>query len=103
MAVEWSDSAEKHHPIADGLPAPRNRVPFLERFDVARDGAGEIVDLVIGPDRTGRLLELLVHRRTPKTVYLMPQASPSSSAVPVRAAHRCPDCDGAARGVHRAA
>ena len=69
MAVEWSDSAEKHYPIADGLHALRNRALFVERFDVNPDG-GEVVDLVIGPARDGRMLELFILRRDPRTVYL---------------------------------
>lgn len=69
MAVEWTDSAEKHYPIADGVHALRNRALFLERFDVSPDG-GEVVDLVIGPARDGRMLELFIHRRDPRTVYL---------------------------------
>lgn len=60
---------EKHYPIADGLHALRNRVLFLERFDVNPDGS-EAVDLVIGPARDGRMLELFIHRRDPRTIYV---------------------------------
>ena len=67
--MEWSESAEKHYPIADGLHALRHRVRFLERFDGDPDG-GEVVDLVIGPARDGQMLEVFVHRRSPRTVFI---------------------------------
>lgn len=69
MAMDWSDSAEKHYPIADGLHAVKHRKFFLDRFDVHPE-TGEIVDLVIGPARDGQDLEVFVHRRSPRTVYL---------------------------------
>lgn len=69
MAFKWSDSAEKHYPIADGLNAVRNRRFFLEGFDVDPE-TGEIVDLVIGPARDGQILEVFVHRRSPRTVHI---------------------------------
>lgn len=69
MAVGWAESAEKHYPIADGLHALRNRIRFVERFDVDPDG-GEVVDLVIGPARDGQMLEVFVHRRSPRTVFI---------------------------------
>ncbi len=36
----------------------------MERFD------GEVVDLVIGPARDGQMLEVFVHRRDPRTVFV---------------------------------
>jgi hypothetical protein len=68
MGFDWADSAEKHYPIADGTHAITNRVLLLERFDISPDG--EIVDLVIGPARDGQPLEVFLHRRTPRTIYL---------------------------------
>lgn len=65
----WSESAEKHYPIADGLHALQHRIRLVERFDVDPDG-GEVVDLVIGPARDGQMLELFVHRRSPRTVFI---------------------------------
>jgi len=70
VGVEWSISSEKHYPIADGPHAVRNRVVFVVGFDRARDGGGEVVDLVIGPARDGQMLEVFLHRRPPRTVYL---------------------------------
>lgn len=70
MAIEWASSAEKHYPIADALHAIRHRAAFVVAFDVAQDGAGEVVDLVVGPARDGQMLEVFVHRRTPQTTYV---------------------------------
>lgn len=69
MALEWSDSAERHYPIADGVHAVRNKRFFLAGFDVDPK-TGEIVDLVVGPARDGQILEVFVHRRSPHTVYI---------------------------------
>ncbi|MGG7507433.1 hypothetical protein [Plantibacter sp. YIM 135249] len=41
---------------------------LLERFDISPDG--EIVDLVTGPARDGQLLEVFLHRHTPRTISL---------------------------------
>ncbi|WHE37788.1 hypothetical protein [Microbacterium sp. BDGP8] len=68
MPIEWNRSAEKHYPIADAQYALRNKTLFLPGFDTAEDG--EVVDLVIGPARDGQMLELFLHRRQPKIVYL---------------------------------
>lgn len=69
MALAYSESAQKHYPIADGLHALRNRIRFVKRFDVDPD-SGEVVDLVIGPARDGQMLEVFVHRRIPQTVFI---------------------------------
>lgn len=66
MVIAWADSAQKHSPIADALHAIRHRVALIVAFDVAQDGAGEVVDLIIGPSRDGPMLEVLPHRRAPR-------------------------------------
>jgi len=69
MAIKWTDSAEKHYPIADGQHALKHRLFFLAGFDVDAE-TGEVVDLVVGPARDGQILEVFVHRREPRTVYI---------------------------------
>lgn len=69
MAIEWVKSATKHYPIADGINAVQNRVFLLPRYDVDPE-TGEDVDLVIGPARDGRMLEILIHRREPRTIFV---------------------------------
>ncbi|MEX8034432.1 hypothetical protein AB6V29_15455 [Microbacterium sp. 20-116] len=69
MAMKWAESAEKHYPIADGIHAIQNRRVFLPAFDVDPE-TGEVVDLIVGPARDGQLLEVFVHRRAPRTVYI---------------------------------
>ncbi|WP_156496101.1 hypothetical protein [Microbacterium sp. T32] len=69
MALDWAESAEKHYPIADGVHAIQHKRFFLAGFDVDPE-TGEVVDLVIGPARDGQLLEVFVHRRSPRIVYI---------------------------------
>ena len=69
MAIKWTDSAEKHYPIADALHAIKYQRVFLPGFDVNRQ-SGEVVDLVVGPARDGPILEVFVHRREPRTVFI---------------------------------
>lgn len=70
MAVEWSTAAEKHLPTEDALHVLRNRQLMVTAFDVAKDDSEEVVDLVIGRDRDGAPMELFVHRRRPRIVYI---------------------------------
>lgn len=70
MAIEWSPAAEKHLPIEDAIHALRNRKIMVTGFDVAKDGSGEVVDFVSGPARDGQMMELYVHRRTPRTTFI---------------------------------
>lgn len=69
MAIKWTDSAEKHYPIADAQHALKSRLFFLAGFDVDTE-TGEVVDLIVGPARDGQILEIFAHRRAPRTVYI---------------------------------
>jgi len=68
--IVWARSADKHGVAhADAVHAIVNALYVVPAFDEGRTG-GSAPDLYIGPDRDGRLLEVLLERvsRTEATV-----------------------------------
>jgi len=76
--IVWARSADKHGVAhEDAVHAIVNALYVVPAFDEGRTG-GSAPDLYVGPDRDGRLLEVLLERvsRTEATVFHVMPARP---------------------------